>query len=544
MGKRQKIKKKLKKKIPSQAPRAGVTDAEVKACFSLLHDGFAHKAEKSALKLVDRYPADKVSWLTAGSILLEIGKTSQALRAFKRAVSIDDKDPETHLKVGLAYLDLDFFREAEDSLSRANELSPHSALINYHLAIVRQHMNLPDLAEENYRAAIASTPNFAQAHNNLGGLLEKTNRLEEAEEQYRRAILIDGRYALAHSNLGTHFMSKGDYAKALKYFDNSAELLRVRTESNPAPIEAFQAISKAKVKHDIQQLEYLISVNLGEKHGKLSELVDRLRVVLKNTQWPSETAVIRLGNEHLELLAPFYNRLIYKDLAPRIETGALNEEIKENDITERYLEHEFGVVCIDALLSEAALRSLREYLLRSTIWFHIKKGGYLGAHVNEGLACPLLFQIAEELRFKFPKIFKNHRLNHIWAYKYDSDAAKGESDLSGIKIHADFAAVNVNFWVTPNEANLDPSTGGLIVHHVEAPLDWDFETFNNDSTEIYKVIEKQGRGQSIIPYRENRAVVFNSDLFHETDCFDFRPDYQHRRINVTMLFGDRQHQSG
>ena len=68
--------------------------------------------------------------------------------------------------------------------------------------------------------------------------------------------------------------------------------------------------------------------------------------------------MIRLGNEHLELLAPFYNRLIYKDLAPRIETGALNEEIKENDITERYLEHEFGVVCIDALLSEAALRSL------------------------------------------------------------------------------------------------------------------------------------------------------------------------------------------
>lgn len=544
MGKRQKIKKRLKKKIPSKAPRAGVTDAEVKACLSFLHDGFAHKAEKSASKLVDRYPADKVSWLTLGSILQEIGKASEALRAFKRAVSMDDKDPETHFKVGVAYLDLDNFREAEDSLLRANELDPHSAVISYHLAIVRQHMNLLDLAEENYRAAIASAPSFAQAYNNLGGLLERTNRLEEAEEQYRRAILIDGRYALAHSNLGMRFMAKGDYAKALNSFDNSAELLRVRIESNPEPIGAFQVISKAKVKHDIQQLEYLLSVNLGEKHGKLSELVDRLRVVLRDTQWPSETAVVRLGNEHLELLAPFYNRLIFRGLAPRIETGALNEKINVKHITERYLEHEFGVACIDALLSDGALRSLREYLLRSTIWFHIKKGGYLGAHVNEGLACPLLFQIAEELRLKFPKIFKNHRLNHIWAYKYDSDAAKGENDLSGIKIHADFAAVNVNFWVTPNEANLDPSTGGLIVHHVEAPLDWDFETFNNNSTEIYNEIEKQGRRKSIIPYRENRAVVFNSDLFHETDCFDFRPDYQHRRINVTMLFGDRQHQSG
>ena len=81
-------------------------------------------------------------------------------------------------------------------------------------------MNLFELAEENYRAAIASAPNFAQAHNNLGGLLEKTNRLEEAEEQYRRAILIDGRYAEAHSNLGMRFMAKGDYANALKSFDN------------------------------------------------------------------------------------------------------------------------------------------------------------------------------------------------------------------------------------------------------------------------------------------------------------------------------------
>jgi len=42
-----------------------------------------------------------------------------------------------------------------------------------------------------------------------------------------------------------------------------------------------------------------------------------------------------------------------------------------------------------------------------------------------------------------------------------------------------------------------------------------------------------------IPYRCNRAVVFDSDLFHETDAIRFKEGYLNRRINVTFLYGDR-----
>ena len=38
------------------------------------------------------------------------------------------------------------------------------------------------------------------------------------------------------------------------------------------------------------------------------------------------------------------------------------------------------------------------------------------------------------------------------------------------------------------------------------------------------------------------AVVFDSDLFHETDTIHFKPGYENRRINVTLLFGRRQAQ--
>jgi hypothetical protein len=34
-------------------------------------------------------------------------------------------------------------------------------------------------------------------------------------------------------------------------------------------------------------------------------------------------------------------------------------------------------------------------------------------------------------------------------------------------------------------------------------------------------------------------VIFDSDLFHETDAIHFRDGYENRRINVTMLYGRR-----
>jgi hypothetical protein len=42
-----------------------------------------------------------------------------------------------------------------------------------------------------------------------------------------------------------------------------------------------------------------------------------------------------------------------------------------------------------------------------------------------------------------------------------------------------------------------------------------------------------------IPHRANRAVIFDSDLFHETDRIAFKDGYVNRRINITMLYGRR-----
>lgn len=194
-----------------------------------------------------------------------------------------------------------------------------------------------------------------------------------------------------------------------------------------------------------------------------------------------------------------------------------------------------GVVIIDNVLSPVALSKIRQLLLESTVWYQtkmpLKFGGYVGAYIDDGLYDRILLQLAFELNQALPRIMHGHPLRYLWAYKYDSE-------YTGINTHADQAAVNVNLWITPDDANLDKNSGGLVIFTAKPPSDWDFERFNTDTERVMEDILKPTNFRNVtVPYRENRAVMFDSALFHHTDTFKFKDGYENRRINLTLLYG-------
>ena len=174
---------------------------------------------------------------------------------------------------------------------------------------------------------------------------------------------------------------------------------------------------------------------------------------------------------------------------------------------------------------------LKRYLLESTIWHDFNHiGGFVASYLEDGLACPLLLQIADELRTTFPELLGKHPLTQAWAFK-------GLEAHAAIDAHADDAAISVNFWVTPNEANLNPDGGGLAVCRVPPPVAWEVRDYNADKHRIVAFLEQNATDTLILPYRENRAVLFESRLFHRSDAPEFAIGYENHRINVTLLFG-------
>jgi hypothetical protein len=295
------------------------------------------------------------------------------------------------------------------------------------------------------------------------------------------------------------------------------------------------ALSLTKLRHDLQQFRHLAHLANGRVGSSLP--LDRW------IPW-YEAAVARLvergagEDERLPLDDPrmvdVYGRLVH--IRPTLRVAqALGPGWSRGEVERLYVEKAPGIVVIDGFLADEALRELRSFCLESTL-FHRNRyaQGRLGSLFFGGFGCPLVMQIAEELREQLPGLLPaRYPLRQIWAFKNTRPLAPGTT------LHADFAAVNVNFWITPEWANRDPGRGGMVIYGVDAPLHWSFRDYNERLDQIRAFLVAHRAGHVYVPYRENRAVIFNSDLFHATDAVDFDPSYEGHRINVTMLFGDR-----
>lgn len=177
------------------------------------------------------------------------------------------------------------------------------------------------------------------------------------------------------------------------------------------------------------------------------------------------------------------------------------------------------------------MHDIQKFCRNANIFKYPYQSGYVGAFLTKGLSNKFMLKLSEDLRLTYKRIFNEFRLAQAWIFKYDSKK-------EGTNIHADQASVNVNFWISPELSNLNKSSGGLQVWNDLPPDNWNFDSYNSidRSPEIKRMLEKNNISKKIIPYKENRAVIFNSKLFHATDDFEFDDAYENRRVNITLLY--------
>ena len=457
------------------------------------------------------------------------GQLDEAISAYDRALTLNPSYTEAQSNLGNVFRAQGKLDAAAQAFHAVLKITPRSAETHNNLGVVLKEQGNIDGAIGEYRTTLELNPAHAEALNNLGVAYKEQGRLDEAKSSFQQALKHKPYYANAHYHLGLTSLWQQHFEEAMASFRRSADLIF----NHQKPV-SIRAVAKARIKHDYEQVQFLLAHSL--ESDLPSSYVDGLdslyQRVLKDTD-PSW--FISLTSQEQIVVAPSFNRILHYGKAETFAKGTLNPDLNIPEIETRYYEKNPEHMFVDNLLNPAALASLRQFCLESTIWKRDYQNGYIGAFLANGFSCPLLLQIAEELRTTFPGIFKNHLLNQAWAFKHDSA-------LRGLNMHADAAAVNVNFWITPDEANLDPNSGGLIVWNKEAPDGWDFKEYNNEKNEgkIREFLERHHADALTVPHRQNRAIIFNSNLFHETDKLSFKDTYENRRINVTLLYGSRQ----
>ncbi|BCA54008.1 hypothetical protein W02_11480 [Nitrospira sp. KM1] len=480
------------------------------------------------VRAIEYGPSAPVYRFNLGILLQKAGRLEEAVTTYKKAVELNGKYGDAYINLGNALRDSGQLQQAVRAYRQALAINPSHADTHNNLGVALKESGDLEEALTCYRRAIELKPVHLEAMNNLGLALMETGTLREAIASFQQALAIQPDYQKALYNLGVAWSWAGDENKAVNCLTRVA-----RSRHDHGKPMTDSSVFRSRIKHDREQIDYLLHQHkLGDEQRPYLTALAECQRRLEQDSSPGNR--VRMTAADLSGLAPSFNRMLFHHPPDRVSHGAINRTLDAHAVEERYHQAHPGVTFIDDLLNAEALEALRRFCWEATIWKKDYENGYCGAFLGDGFASPLLFQIAEELRLKFPGIFGAHRLTQAWAFKQDSARR-------GLNIHADAAAVNVNFWITPDEANLNKETGGLVVYDKEAPREWNFKDYNSEQSKpkIMGWLNGVGARAIRIPYRANRAVVFNSDLFHESDDISFRDEYLSRRINITLLYGYR-----
>ncbi|MDD7887912.1 tetratricopeptide repeat protein [Flavivirga sp. 57AJ16] len=427
------------------------------------------------------------------------------------------------------------YDDAEEIAKKAISFFPSSVEFYHNLGIIRHVQGQLDVAAAYFEVCILLNPYFDPAIDNLANVRLTQNNLKGA---LRAALKLEKVVPGLSDNafrIGTIYLRRGKYKKANDWFDRG---LNARIPQRLSRMLSYGTITAPRLKNDLEQIKYMKSQGILDPF--YDEVIKQYERLLENSPQPkkkndwTEDLDQALCSSDLLCIAPFYRRSLHIEPCDRVKDLAINPFNSKQKILDQWKQKKpYSFVVIDDFLNPEALKSLQAYYLKSTIWHNDSQKGrnYIGAYKEMGLYTPLMEQIIEEFKEGYGDIVKDHPLRELWAYRnVTGDHAIGA--------HADFSAVNLNIWITPNKANYSPESGGLIIYRSICPDKWDFDDYNGDQTQIEDFIS--GAEKYIIPYKENRAIIFNAALFHASDSVDFGSNYEDWRVNTTFLFGDRK----
>jgi tetratricopeptide (TPR) repeat protein len=395
----------------------------------------------------------------------------------------------------------------------------------FRLGLARYTVGQFERAASIFGVCLALCPSFDPVHDLLPLSLLRAGSLRGALEAAMRIEAASPGNPDNHFQIARLALRLGDRDTARRWFDSGLSCKIPTTALQSLP---FGTMSQARVRHDLLQLQWLREKGILRDHfAGASAGYAALASVLSGDR-ASEAISVDSGT--LALIATFYRRCTSVGDPTRVDV-ALREDIDWDAVASTFHDatNECRYVVVDDLLSCAALTKLRSYLLDSTIWHNDAQLGrsYLGAYEGSGAHTELVDQIDDAMKACAPAIFEAYELFEVWAYR-------NVFGSTAIGVHADVSDLNVNIYVSPGHGNCDSLSGGMRIYRRRAARDWSFEDYNGSVDAIEAEVANVATVS--IPFRENRAVIFDAKMFHGSDRCAFRSEYANLRTNVTLLY--------
>ena len=176
------------------------------------------------------------------------GKNQEAIAHAKKSLNLDPKNAQVHSFLGIVYLYLSDYQNAEKSLQEAVKVNPYLTDARNTLGAVymktgrsseAQNLFLECLKDQTY-------PYPEKVLYNLGTLQLEEKRASEAVETFRRAVAANPKYVKGYYGLGQALLLSGRRSEARTSFEKVIALDPASPEAGKAREALGQSVGATK----------------------------------------------------------------------------------------------------------------------------------------------------------------------------------------------------------------------------------------------------------------------------------------------------------
>ncbi|HUX44705.1 MAG TPA: tetratricopeptide repeat protein [Terracidiphilus sp.] len=174
-------------------------------------------------------PTDARPYNNIGVALAALGRTSEAVENYRKALAISNDSSQTHSNLGSALAEEGQLQDAMIEIQKAIDLNPDNGSAHINMGHVLEDMNgHREQAIEELTRGLALAPKSVDGHNVYGVLLARMGRIPEATVELQTAVRLAPRSAESHYNLGRAFAASSRFAEALPQFQAASDLTQGR----------------------------------------------------------------------------------------------------------------------------------------------------------------------------------------------------------------------------------------------------------------------------------------------------------------------------
>jgi tetratricopeptide (TPR) repeat protein len=176
-----------------------------------LQCGNLRAAEDAFRAALDVATNDVLALGNLGTLLVQLGRSTEALPYLRSAVERDPGRPDIWMNLGVACHFMEDHAAAVDAYSHALDLGSRRAVLLNNMGLCLIEVGRFEDARARFSEALELHPGAAEYHDNLGVAHWKLGHLDDAIAEHRRAVELDPLHSNAHHKYADRLRDAGDW---------------------------------------------------------------------------------------------------------------------------------------------------------------------------------------------------------------------------------------------------------------------------------------------------------------------------------------------